>query len=237
MISNLILSYPWTYCWPWCARSRYLLGILTIFLKIPSFVGFLPFSLMSPLSLSKPLVFPSSPLPSLMLESHELQFAFCRAELFSCRHATFTYSGAFDRCSPSCSFRLTALVWWDAARTCVSAFGLWSLNRIFSGDLRPFAEFLLHLSDFRKLCMRSQGLPRCAVFHCQKVWRLKAAWVSAQRCFTSPQSFLQLVSVCRSCQGQTFKFVWIALHVSNLIVWKIVFSFSIGLEWFMLLVS
>jgi len=49
---------------------------------------------------------------------------------------------------------------------------------------------MLRLTDFLKLCVRSQVLPRCAVFHCQKAWRLGAQ---------QPQSFVQLVSVCRSC--------------------------------------
>ena len=62
----------------------------------PSQFPFVPIILCSPVSL--------------ILESRELEFVFCWAELFSCRHATITYSGAFDRCSPSCSFRLTALV-------------------------------------------------------------------------------------------------------------------------------
>ena len=35
---------------------------------------------------------------------------------------------------------------------------------------------LLRLSDFLNICVRRQGLPQCVVFHCQKAWRLKAAW-------------------------------------------------------------
>ena len=80
-----------------------------------------------------------------------------------------------------------------------------------------------HLSDSPNLCVRSQGMWFCIV----KGVTVEGC-LSAQRCFISPQSFVQLVSVCRICQGQAFKFVWLGLHVSNLIVWNIVFTFGMG---------
>jgi len=77
-----------------------------------------------------------------------------------------------------------------------------------------------HFSDFLKLCVRSQGVCLDVRFSLSKGMTVEG-FLSAQRCFISPQSFVQLVSVCRSCQGQAFKFVWLGLHVSNLIVWNL----------------
>jgi len=64
-----------------------------------------------------------------------------------------------------------------------------------------------------QLCVWSQGLPRHAVLglpRCAVLLLSKGVTVEgclgAQRCLISPQSFEQLVSVCRSCQGQ---FVWL----------------------------